>query len=632
MLQSIHDNAKGWIAYAIVLLISVPFALWGIQEYIGGGGKSVVAVVNGEDIELQAVQNEVTQQRQRIATMLGKIPPGFDEKMMRTSALESLINQTLLKQHAKENGYRASTQEVASLIQTIPQFQKNGVFDRETYQQIMALQGRSRVAFEQQIRSSLTEDQFRNAIAETAFLPNAEIKQYQALDQQKRDVELYTLKVNDAVADVQVTDEMVEKEYKDNPQLFQTDEQVRVAYVELNKDDISKDLEVTDELLQAYYAENDDRYRESAKFKMSHIKVAITDTQTEASAKAKADVLYQQILSGEKSFEEIAAITDDETLFSESGDVIGFLKAGSKEPSMIVIEDTVATLKPGEVSKPVKTPSGYEIIKLIDYKVEKQKSYQEAKSQVEKEYRNEKAQERYEDLFESLRTTSFENDGSLEPAASAIGVAIKTTPFFSRKGGASIAANSDVISAAFSPEVLSQGVNSGIIELSATQAVVLRVDAHKEPELKPLADVKADIEMRLKQEQARKRVKEKGDELLASVKSAGNWSALGDAASAVEKYAAVKRNDGKIPGYVNHKVFQLPPPESGKPQFTGAESPVGDYSIIALTAVVSGDTKIDEASRSEYSSYIGNRLQAATLKALRDQSDIEINIEQLSSE
>ncbi|MDH5766189.1 MAG: SurA N-terminal domain-containing protein [Gammaproteobacteria bacterium] len=36
MLQAINDRAKGILGWIIIAFISVPFALWGIQEYAGG--------------------------------------------------------------------------------------------------------------------------------------------------------------------------------------------------------------------------------------------------------------------------------------------------------------------------------------------------------------------------------------------------------------------------------------------------------------------------------------------------------------------------------------------------------------------------------------------------------------------
>ncbi len=630
MLQSIHDNAKGWIAYFIVILISVPFALWGIQQYLGGGGDNIVAVVNGEDISLQAVQNEVSQQRQRIASMFGKIPPGFNEKALRKSALESLISRTLLEQHAREQGYRASSQEVLNLIKSIPQFQKDGKFDADLYKQVLKAQGRSPASLEQQLRESLTLDQFTDAITATAFLPKSEMQHYQSLAQQKRDIEVYTLKLADVLDDIKISNEMINAEYKAHPELYQTDEQVKVAYVELNETDISKRIEVNDELLQAYYDENSDLYFSKAKFKMSHIKVSITDKQTAEQAQQKADALYKELSSGAKTFKDIAASADGEQIFAELGDTGDFLPKGTMDA---VVEDAIFSASVGDIIKPIKAGGGYEIIKLIDRVDAHQIPFTEAKADVEKDYRRKKTAEQYEDMLEELRTTAFENDGSLQPAADAIGAEIKTTDFFSRKSGTGLAANPKVVSAAFNPEVLTQGVNSPLIELSDSQAIVLRLDAHKSPELKPLSDVRETIVNNLKQQQGRKLLKEKVDTLLAELRKTGNWDSLGEAASQIEKYQGITREgDSKVPPYIVQNAFKLALPADGKAVYGGVQSPQGDYSIIALTAVKDGDTKLDEQMISQYSSYIGNREQMATLKALREQADVEIYQQRLDSQ
>ena len=638
MLQSIHDNAKGWVAYLIVILISVPFALWGIQEYIGGGSKNIVAVVNGQDIEKQQVQNAVSQQRQRMMQMLGRMPPGFDEKSLRQSALDNIVDQTLLEQYAREKGYRASPKEVRELIDTIPQFQKEGAFDPQLYRQVLASQGRGAASFEEQLRASLSNDQFRNAIADIAFLPKSEMAFYQSLSQQKRDIEVYTVKLEDVTKDLQIGDDKVEAYYKEHPEQFQTDELVKVAYVELNEADINKSIEVTDELLQAYYEDNSDLYFENAKFKMSHIKVGISDKQDDAQAKAKADALYASISSGQKSFDDtvasivasVAASQEDDTLFFESGETVGFLNKGTIDAAM---EAAVFGAKKGETVKPVKTDSGYEIIKVLDVIEEHQKPFDQAKAQVEKQYRKKQSSDRYEDLLELLRTTSFENDGSLDPSSVAVSGEIKTTDFFSRSGGKEgITADRNVIEAAFKDEVLTQGINSSLIEVSGTQALVLRKDGHKKPEQKPIADVRDTIIKRLKSEEGRKLAKEKGDALLSAIKSAGNWNSLGEAANSVVKHVDVLRSDPKVPTFITSEAFLLVAPDAGKVTYTTLEQPNGDYTIVAVTAVKKGDSKVDEAAQDQFSSYIGNRIQAATLQAMRGQADIETFSERLNSE
>ena len=52
MLSAIRNKSKGWVAYLIVGLITVPFALFGIQDYVSRSANSSIATVDGEDIDI----------------------------------------------------------------------------------------------------------------------------------------------------------------------------------------------------------------------------------------------------------------------------------------------------------------------------------------------------------------------------------------------------------------------------------------------------------------------------------------------------------------------------------------------------------------------------------------------------
>ena len=64
MLQNIRDRATGWIAYVIVIGISIPFALWGIDQYFTGGN-IIVAEVNDTKISAEKLLNNEYQDRLR---------------------------------------------------------------------------------------------------------------------------------------------------------------------------------------------------------------------------------------------------------------------------------------------------------------------------------------------------------------------------------------------------------------------------------------------------------------------------------------------------------------------------------------------------------------------------------------
>ena len=71
MLQTIREKAQGWIAWVIVILITIPFALWGIGEYVGIGGEPVVATVNGQEITERDYENRYQQFRNELRQRLG---------------------------------------------------------------------------------------------------------------------------------------------------------------------------------------------------------------------------------------------------------------------------------------------------------------------------------------------------------------------------------------------------------------------------------------------------------------------------------------------------------------------------------------------------------------------------------
>jgi len=279
MLQSINDKAKGWVAYTIVGLIAVPFALVGISSYLDSGhGNLVAATVNGEEISVQQVQGVVLQQRQRLSQMFGgQLPPSMNQDILVNQALDQVINEVLIRQESENNGYRASNQEVYDTISGIEAFHKDGQFDSQTYEQMLTSQRRNKVDFESQIRESISNQQFTQAVASAAFLPQNQLAGYQSIQNQRRDVETFTLKTADYESEVSVSEDEIKAEFDANLASYMTNEKVKLNYVLLKQDDIAANLTTEDDALQAFYQENESRYIEAEKRKVAHILVKIVD-------------------------------------------------------------------------------------------------------------------------------------------------------------------------------------------------------------------------------------------------------------------------------------------------------------------------------------------------------------------
>ena len=628
MLQNIHDKAKGWVAYLIVAFIAIPFALFGISSYLGGSGSLVAAKVNSEEIPVQEVQNIVLQQRQRMSQIFGgKLPPGFNENMIKQQALEQVVNQTLLRQEAEKYGYRASNQEVYDTISSIPAFQKGGQFDPKTYELLLQSQRRNKSGFEAEVRTSISNQQFSQAVNKTAFIPVEQISLYQRLQNQVRDAETYTLKKEDYLSQVDVSADEIKKQYDSNAANYMTADKVKLSYVLLEQAEIAKSLVVDNDALQSFYDNNLSRYTTPEQRKLAHILVKVDEKLDAAKAGEKAKGFYEQINSGSKTFEELASSASDDSLAAKNNGEIGLIAIGDMGP---LFEKEAFGLNKDEISKVVKTEAGFEIIKLLDVIASRQKNFDEVKSEVEKLYRNEQAEKLFLEQSDKLQTLAFENESSLDGAADAIGAKVLSSDWVQRDmvpDAKNIFTSPKLIAAAFSDDVLTAGKNSELIEIDSATVAVVRLQEHQTPKQKPLIDVQDSIKSELQNQKLRKLLIEKGELVLKSLRESGEWSALeviGASADKIETSKEIKRDNNKLSPGIADKLFSMQKPDSGKKSFDNAILPDGDYVLIALTGVKDGASEIDSSLQKSFTQILSTREQAVVMKALREQAEVEL--------
>ena len=626
MLQTINDKAKGWVAYAIVIFISIPFMLFGIGSYLDGGEKVVAATVNGEDIDISEVTTAALQQKQRLTSIYGSLPPQFDDKTINGQVLDDLVTRELLEQSVEEYGYRASDQEVGDTIRGMPTFQKDGQFDEKTYEQLLTANRVARSTFEQQTRDDLTLQQMTTAVASTGFVPKQQAALYQSLVNQERSGQTYTLRAASYKAKISPDAEKVKAFYESNTSRFMSAERVKLDYLLVDQAEIAKDLDVTDEQLKSYFEENATMYRKPEQRKVSHILISLTKQDKEAAEK-RAKELHEQITSGKSDFETLARTVSDDTLAAEQAGDMGFLNVADLGAEFAKAANS---LKVGEISEPVLTDAGYEIIKVTDIQPEVLQEFDAVKAQVDSAYRNASAADVFFTQIEELRTKAFENDSSLDPAAEALGAEIVTSDWITRTGGVGIADSSKVREAAFSESVLKSRFNSDMLEITPTKAVVVRVNTHEDAAIKPFAEVEKEATDAYIESESRKLTIEAGEALLSKMQASKDWSALESVAELkpedVAPFEKMKRNDRKVNQQIVQEAFKMESSlEEGKIAFSNTILPNGDYVLVGLSKLDDGDSEVSKGSLASFSSEVSRREQDALLKAMREQAEVVIN-------
>ena len=143
MLQNIRDRAQGWLAILIIALICIPFALWGINEYLNVAKEVVVAEINGEKVNLQEFQRGYQQYRQQLQSIFGSNfdPTLFNEERLKQDTLNQMVDTRLQLQLSRRAGIRISNEQVAVAIQSLEAFQREGKFANDLYEQRLKVTG-----------------------------------------------------------------------------------------------------------------------------------------------------------------------------------------------------------------------------------------------------------------------------------------------------------------------------------------------------------------------------------------------------------------------------------------------------------------------------------------------------------
>lgn len=428
MLQNIRDNSQGWIAKTIIGVIIVLLSLTGFDAIIRATDHSnVAAKVNGDDISLNEVQQAVDMQRRQLLQRLGKDfdPSMLDDKLLKEAALKGLIERTLLLQAAKDDKFAFSDQALDQLILQTPEFQVDGKFNADRFDQVIRQMNYSRMQFRQMLGQEMLIGQLRAGLAGTGFVTDNELQSFARLEKQTRD--FATLAIKADASKSSVSDDEVKAFYEGHKSEFMTPEQVVVEYVELKKSSFFDQVKVKQEDLEALYQKeiaNLSEQRDAA-----HILIEVNDKVGDEQAKAKIDEIKARLAKGE-DFAALAKEFSQDIGSAATGGDLGYAGRGVYDPAF---EEALYALKQGEVSAPVKTPYGYHLIKLLGVQAPEVPSLESLKPKLEDELKKQMVEQRFVEATKDLESSAYEAADLSQPAQE-MGLKVQTSQPFGRSG------------------------------------------------------------------------------------------------------------------------------------------------------------------------------------------------------
>lgn len=621
MLLAINERIKGWLGAFVVALITLPFALWGINSYFEGGGLKYAAKVNDLEITPRDFELAYAQQKQRLSQQFqGNIP--YPDKEIKKQVLERLINQKLLENVAADEGYNISDETVYSQIREI--FSKDGVFDKELFQSVVASRGGSEQLFMYELKNEILLQQIQNGIIGTNFVTKEDVKRFAGYKGQTRDVELLRFDLNKISRGIEVSDEEVDNFYKSNQQLYMTPEKVSVDYVELKSNQLRSNVSIDEARLHDRY--NDYKTNESKKEKRKASHILIKASGDNDDALNIIDDIKSKLKKG-SDFGELAKKYSQDPGSGKNGGDLGWVETGQMVKPF---EEALFAMKKGDVSDVVKTQFGYHLIKLFDVKGVDVKTFEQMRPELEAEQLKDLLASAFYDASEAMAVSAYENPDSLKPVVDSVDIKlnVKTSPEFTRYSGQGVASNNKVRQVAFSNAVLSEGLNSEVIEVSPDHIVILRLRDHKAPTLKPLTEVKAQIEKNIKNDKAKVEAAKQARQAMEKAASSASLASLKAPGVNYESAKDVSREDTKLGVRLVNEIFETPPAENDKPGLRLVEN-LGDEVVLVSVNAVKTPTDFEKAKLDTLDTQLRQNSALveyeALMKTLTDKAEISRN-------
>lgn len=596
MLQSMRDKLQGWIAWTIITIICLVFALWGVHSYLySRAGDDLVAKINGTKITKQQLDVVYNQMRRQQQMQLGAnySPSEQAAAALKQMALESIISSMVLNKAAKSDGFQVDPVLVEALLAKMPIFQVDGVFSQAKFEQFVNTLLYSTDAFLAQLENEILVSQVKNGVIGTSFNLPQEIDQLVALVNQKRSFQYLMIPMGRFLAQVNLPAKAAENFYHDNLDNFKLPEKVSVQYLQLSMTNLMRGLKPTAAQLKDFYNTNIVSYTKPKRWHLAGIMIAVSEHASKKQME-QAQQKLNLVVSKIKQRMDFAALakqySDDTATAAKGGEWIWVTEAQLPAEIRAALPNLK---KSGDITVPIKTMQGYYILQLLGTQPQQVIPFDQVKDKVLQAYQQQTAERKFADLHDKLANITYENADSLQPAAKELSLPIQTTDLFTKDGGKGIAVNPRIIAAAFGDEVLNQQENSDPIDLSDNSVVVLRIKQHVPASVKKFVEVKAQIIYQLRRAEAAQKAEDFGSAILKELQDGKNLNNVANKNHlSVRVVTNVDRHAKNVDTNVLTAAFHIPPSmKKGAPAVAGLSLPNNDYAVIALTGVKEGDAK-----------------------------------------
>ncbi len=369
MLDFMRRHAQSWMIKAALGAVVVVFVFWGIWSPRESREREF-AKIGDQVISIEEARKYYQNLRERYQMAYGG---RFTEEMvqklgLKERAVKDLIHRVLLLQEAKRLGLRVTPEEVQSSLEGIPAFQKDGVFDKATYQRAVQRVGMTLPVFEANQQQMLLIAKVQSLVASSVKISEREVLDAYRNDFEKVNLEVAFLNPEDIKDATPIPDE-VKNYFSKHREDFKIPASAKARYLLFDPKSYLKGVEVTAKEIENYYQTNPEKFIRPKQIKVRHIllKADPKDAEGLTKARQKAETIREEASKG-KDFSQLAKQYSEDPGTKNRGGDVGFISKGQVVPEF---EAAAFGLKAGEIGPVIQTAYGLHIIKVDEIQEQK---------------------------------------------------------------------------------------------------------------------------------------------------------------------------------------------------------------------------------------------------------------------
>ena len=619
MLEQIRSRTQTTFAKVILTIIIIPFALFGIDSYLSSVGSNIsIGSVNGEPITSQELQKTESQFIAQIKSQDESTDPEvFASLEFKKAVLDKLISKKLVSQAVKDSGFYISDKQVGTYISGMPEFQKDGKFSQEQYDQVLKINNLTPNKFDISIKKDLGSQQVKDSLRKLIYTPKNKIQNLVDLTYQKRDVSIYELKQDNFKKEIDLSDIALKKVYEESKSSFIRPDQVKINFIIHSVAGIVPNIKISDKEVKNYFTNNINRYQTEQQRRAKHILFTVGADLSDAEVKeiaGNAQDILNKIKKNPKSFQKNAKKYSQDAESAKNGGDLGFFSRGDMTK---VFEDTVFSMSKNQISELIKTEFGFHIVMLTDIKGDEVK-FESVKNQIKGELIFNAALAEYGSNAEDFSNIVYERSENLQEVAKKFDLKIESSEWLSFEDAKKFFNNEAFAQAIFDKNAIDEKKNIPAIEASPNNLVAARVLDFRKASPKPFEEVKGKIKEFLKEAESQKLLMAAGAKLINDVKSKTRTVDWID-------QLVIDRVDRKgLSDPLINAIFKMD--YKDLPALTGLYDSRGEYIIVQLNKVVTEKVEDKDSVDTYYKEYIAmiiDEIDLAFMVDLKANADLD---------